>query len=248
MIQANRRYLHSVPSWIEDVDGVGGAGGDARYGCPRRLLPVLDRPINDEPTYTDLLVFGAHACHSPVQYLELGVSVGKNFYVLANALRGARVWGVDRERINPVLERRLQPLGRDGAVAHYRHESNRISYVQGDILAAETWKALAGARFNVVFSDACHQPAALRHEFCMLRAFDLIDPRGYLLVWDDLDAADTGPLTRAFRAIAAEMQAQYGAPDDGVFLLRMNGWLGQHEHRHTVGVINNIGLRRAGLP
>ncbi|HEX6965982.1 MAG TPA: class I SAM-dependent methyltransferase [Gemmatimonadaceae bacterium] len=239
IIEANRSYLNSIPQWINDADYRASRSG---YGCPERLLPLLNLPIDNALTYTDLLVDAAARMAGSVDYLEIGVSVGKNFFVMANALHDARLYGVDWERINPTLERRFELVGARAPVAHYRFRTNDITYVQGDVFDDEAWCALAGRRFNVIFSDACHQQHALLREFEMLRQLDLIDRTKLFMLWDDLDRDPDGPVSRAFWHIAGMLRSELDIPDDGAFMLQANGWLGQHEHTHTVGVINSIGL------
>lgn len=239
VIRTNRRYLHSVARWIAPADY---RASRDRYGCPPRLLALLDRPIDEQPTYTDLLVHAAQRLPVPVRYLELGVSVGKNLYVLARALRDAILIGFDWERINPVLERQFVRTGTEGRLRWYRCAGNRVGYLQGDIASAADWAALAGWRFNLILSDACHQPTMLRNELAMLARYDLLDPAGFVIVWDDLDRRASGPVTRAYREIAGALRSRYGLGAGAAFRVALNGWLGQHEHRHTVGVVNSIGL------
>lgn len=239
IIRKNRQYLNAVSEWIAPEDYRASRAG---YGCAARVLPLLARPLDEQPTYTDLLVHCAHRLPAPVRYLELGVSVGRNLYVLAHALREAELIGFDWERINPALARRFTPEPRAGRLQWYRCGSNRVGYLQGDIAAAGDWQALAGRRFNLVLSDACHQPDMLRAEFGMLLAHDLLDPAGFVIVWDDLDRRDSGPMTRTFTELAAALRARYRLAPECAFRLELNGWLGQHEHRHTVGVVNSIGL------
>jgi hypothetical protein len=241
IIERNRRYLHSVENWIAPEDY--GSSRD-HYGCPPHVLPLLNLPINEQPTYTDLLVYAAQQLSAPVRYLELGVSVGKNFYVLANSLADAVLVGFDWERINPLLEQRLEYAHTTHGTRWYRVGSNRVGYVQGDIASRHDWAALAGTRFNLILSDACHQPTMLLQELTMLQYYDLLDPAGFVMVWDDLDRLDNGAVTRAFLEIAEELQQRHDLPSAASFRLELNGWLGQHEHKHTVGVINNIGLSR----
>jgi hypothetical protein len=230
-----------VDQWITEEDYRNSRSG---YGCPPQLVDVLDLPINDEPTYTDLLVDAAIRIGGSVDYLEIGVSVGKNFFVLANALRDSRLYGFDWEAINPTIERRFRRVGGRPPVSTYRYRTNTISYVQGDIFEDEGWRALAGRRFNIVFSDACHRAHALLRELDKMRELDLIDPDRFFMLWDDLDADPNGPVSRAFWRIAEELEERFGSGDANAFMLRVNGWLGQHEHRHTVGIINSIGLTR----
>lgn len=241
IIERNRFHLHSVKNWIAPEDY---ACSRDHYGCPPCILPLLDLPIDEQPTYTDLLVYAAQRLSAPARYLELGVSVGKNFYVLANTLVDAVLVGFDWERINPLLERRLDYTHAAQRMRWYRYGTNQIGYLQGDIASVDDWSALAGARFNLILSDACHQPEMLRQEFVMLQRYGLLDPAGFVMVWDDLDRREDGAITRAFLDIAHVLQLGHGAPSDACFRLELNGWLGQHEHKHTIGVINNIGLTR----
>jgi len=91
-------------------------------------------------------------------------------------------------------------------------------------------------------SDACRRPHALLHEFEKLRRFDLIDRTMLFMLWADLDRDPAGPVSRAFWHIAGALREELGIPADGTFTMQANGWLGQHEHVHTIGVINSIGL------
>lgn len=244
IIERNRAHLHSVKNWIAPEDY---ACSRSHYGCPPRILPLLDLPIDDQPTYTDLLVYAAQRLPAPTRYLELGVSVGKNFYVLASTFADAVLIGFDWERINPLLDRRLEYTHTHQPMRWYRHATNRIGYLQGDIACADDWSALAGTRFNLILSDACHRPDMLRQEFAMLQRYGLIDSAAFVMVWDDLDRRDDGAVTRAFLDIAHLLQREYRLPPEASFRLELNGLLGQHEHKHTVGVINNICLVRSAF-
>lgn len=244
IIRRNRKSLHSVREWItpEDYDN-----SRSHYGCPRRVLPLLNLPIDDQPTYSDMLVYAARRLPGPGRYLELGVSVGKNFYVLANALNRATLVGFDWERMSPALARRFEFTHADGRLQWYRYRRNRIGYLQGDIESAQDWASLAGLRFNLVLSDACHRPEMLRREFSMLERFELLDPAGFVIVWDDLDRLAAGPVTRAYQDIVDALRRRYHLAAAAAFRLELNGWLGQHEHRHTVGVISSVGLTRSAF-
>jgi hypothetical protein len=245
IIRQNRRHLHAVEDWITD-DVYRGSRG--RYGCAPHVLPLLNLPLDEQPTYTDLLAYAAQRLPASVRYLELGVSVGKNLYVLANVLQRALLVGFDWERINPLLERRFQAAGAIGRVRYYRYGANEIAYLEGDIARAAHWDALADLRFNLVFSDACHRPDMLRHEWRMFERYGLLDRAGFVTVWDDLDRDANGPVTRAFEEIAHALRRRHRLAPDAGFRLELNGWLGQHEHRHTIGVVNSIGLVRSDFP
>lgn len=244
VIRQTRQFLNGVHPWITQADY---ARSINHYGCPPDRLPLLEQPIDDTPTYTDLLVYAAGRLGAPIYYLELGVSVGKNFYTLANLLPDAELYGFDCEPINPTLARRLLPLADDGPLQRFRLHGNRINYLRGDIATPADWQPLARKRFNLIFSDAAHHADAILAEADLLERLHLIDRRGFVVVWDDLDRSPTGPLTQAFTRIADRWREMYQLQAGAAFQVPLNGWLGQHEHVHTIGVINNIGLTQAGL-
>ena len=241
IITANRRHLDTISRWIDDEAY---ANSRCYYGCPPRLRHVVDLPINDDVTYTDLLVQAARHLGAPLHYLEVGVSLGKNFYVLARALEGAHLFGLDWERINPVLEARLEPLAVEERARRYALGPNRITYLQGDLFRLEDWRTLEGVRFQLAFFDAIDRAEALLFEVDRMLELGLIDPHRFFLLWDDLDADADGATTRAFHHAAERIQRELGAPSDGLFRLTVNGSLGQHEPPHFLGVVNNVGLTR----
>ncbi len=244
IVEANRRALQSVPQWIRPEDY---ASSRAHYGCPPELVPLLDAPINQDLICTDLLVMAAQQLGEPLNYLEIGVSVGKNFYAMSQALRNSLLVGLDWERFNPTLASRFQLVHSQRPVSSYTSGRNLIRYVEGDLYREASWNALAGTRFQLIFSDASHHPAGLQKEFEMLSRHALLDPERLFILWDDLDRDPQGPMSQTFFHICDALRELSGSQHARHFLLEVNGWLGQHEHRHTVGVFNTLGLTPEAL-
>lgn len=198
---------------------------------------MLDLPLNDDPTYTDLIAEAAGWLPAPIRYLEIGVSVGKNFWVLANVLEHAELVGFDWETISPALATRFKKCAEQPPVSEYEFGTNHITYVQGNVLSTADWQLLGRDPFNLVFSDAIHQTTALLHEFAMLESLSLLDDRGFCMFWDDLDIDPAGPVSAAYNEITKRLQRRYGTPHLAIDQQRVNGWLGQHEHSHLIGII-----------
>ena len=246
-LERNRAVLREIPSWISDEVYERSV---FNYGLPDRVRPLIDREVGDEPTYTDLLVHAARHLQPRVAYLEVGVSVGKNFYQLLRALTSSRLVGFDFEDINPVLRQRLgqkverlgswpTPTGslREAPSSMDRYSmvpgDNLVDYICADIWDESAWARLAGSRFNVVFSDGAHSPDALRHEARMLERHDLLDSGGFIMVWDDLG----GAMTDAFIEIWERLRGRFDLPDESLRLGLVRGWLGVHEPPHLVGIV-----------
>ncbi len=250
VIDANRASLGSVSRWIHPATYESSLFG---YGVPERERGKLDHPINGEPTYADVMVLLAGRLRAPVHYLEIGVSAGKTFYQMAHAVKHGKLAGFDIEEINPVLAALLErgeaactatgwPTMGDSikkspsSMTQWRFGTNELCYLNGDIWDAASWKRLHGQQFNVILSDALHDPEALLFEFRMLRELELIDTREFVLVWDDLG----GSMTEAFLRIWKELKQQLALPPSSVALNRYNGWLGEHERRHLCGFITHF--------
>ncbi|HXB06182.1 MAG TPA: class I SAM-dependent methyltransferase [Puia sp.] len=242
-IRLNRETLKSVDDWI-DEDAF--ARSYFQYGVPGFLKPVINKPVGDAPTYTDVMVLLAERHFQRLNYLEIGVSVGKNFFQLLNALNNAQFSAFDIEEINPVLAKKLVSAGRTewdtpsgsikknrSSLSEFTYRNKRVNYLSGDVWDANSWARLEGSRFNLVFSDALHTPKAILFEFEMLVKYRLLDDR-FIIVWDDL----VGKMKNSFFKIIRKYNKVYQIKD--IYLLEINGWVGENEGPHSVGIISNF--------
>lgn len=206
---ANRETLDGIASWVDE-----GSLADSlwRYGVPEQWNTKRQglgrtglNEIEQEPTYSDLITFMMHSLGDDVRYLEIGVSVGKNFLQVVERFPEARIVGLDVEQPNPVLVRQFEDIkvvhtgprtsvetlsGAPGKVTltHYdlKRDGATVTYVQGDQFAPHTWASLKGERFNFIFSDGVHSARAVKDELEHLLRNDLIDRGRFLMYWDDL--------------------------------------------------------------
>lgn len=237
---ANRRSLQQVGNWIDDKAM---AASFFNYGVPGFIKEDINRPIGDPFTYTDLMAFIAKKYFKKINYLEIGVSVGKNFFQMMNALPDAALTGFDIEEINPVLEQHLRLQQRNewptpaGSVkknpSSLKTYDRQIAYLSADVWDEASWARLKGNKYNIVFSDALHTPQAILYEFKMLEKYGLLDDR-FVIVWDDL----VGKMKNSFFRIIRRYNERYGIKD--IYLLEVNGWIGVNEGPHSVGIISNF--------
>jgi hypothetical protein len=243
----NRNSLKEIQDWINDDDF---KKSFFNYGVPDFVKPLLNREIGDKNTYTDLLLYFSKHLNSP-KYLELGVSVGKNFYQIAEGLENSFLMGFDIEDISSPLKNKFNFVeieswkgpqtslrNREFELTSYNYKSNKIKYLAGDIWDEASWMKLSGNKFNIIFSDALHTPEALLWEYQMLDKYQLLDEK-FIIIWDDLNNG----LEKSFQQIAKNLINDKKVNSKGVFLLKVNGWLGENEIPHDIGLITNIILR-----
>jgi hypothetical protein len=245
VVLTNRESLKDVSDWI-DTEAMNLSFFN--YGVPAFIRSEINKPIGNELTYTDLMLYLSRKHFSELKYLEIGVSVGKNFYQILNGLKKGSFFGFDIEEINPALESKLQYLGQttwktprksikktDSSIKSYNYFEGKVGYLCGDVWDENSWARLKGNRFNLVFSDALHTPAAILFEFEMLVKYDLLDDK-FIIVWDDL----VGQMENSFYRIIRKYDNRYKIADK--YLLNINGWVGVNEAPHTVGLISNFVL------
>ena len=242
-VPANRKVLAGVDNWIDEKAF---ARSFFNYGVPDFIRDLINKPIGDNPTYTDLMTLVADRYLGSVNYLEIGVSVGKNFFQLLNALPQARFTAFDIEEINPVLASRLTAESKTewdtpaksvkknrSSLSEFSFQGKGVSYLSGDVWDANSWSRLEGNPFNLVFSDALHTPQAILFEFEMMVRYRLLGER-FVIVWDDL----VGKMQQSFFKIVRKYNEVYGLKE--VYLVNINGWIGENEPPHTVGIISNF--------
>ncbi len=239
----NRQTLRRIDNWIDEA-----AFNKSffNYGVPDFIKNDINKPVGDELTYTDIMTFLAKKHFAEINYLEIGVSVGKNFFQIINAFEKANMVGFDIEEINPILERELQLLSKKewntksgslktnkSSIKEFSYKSNKVAYVSGDVWDEGSWRQLKENKFNLIFSDALHSPEALLFEFEMIFKYDLLADK-FIIFWDDLE----GRMQNSFFKIIKKYDKEYLIKD--VYLLKVNGWIGENERRHTVGIVSNF--------
>jgi hypothetical protein len=245
IVKENREALAKIPNWIDD-----GAFNAScfKYGVPDFIKDDINKPINSDTTYTDLMVYLSRKHLKALNYLEIGVSVGKNFFQLLEARKDGRFTGFDIEEINPILESKLNFETKEewdtpkksikkvsSSWKTYSFGQATVNYLSADVWDEKSWAKLAGQKFNLVFSDALHTPEAILFEFEMLVKYDLLDKQ-FIIFWDDL----VGKMQNSFYRIIRKYDKAYKIED--IYLMNINGWIGQHEGPHTVGAISNFKL------
>jgi hypothetical protein len=245
----NRTSLATVNSWITDSDY---ERSIYRYGIRPKNRLRIDAPIGEETTLSDLIACLAMDLTKDIRYLEIGVSVGKNFFQMLNQWNDALLVGFDIEDINPVLERYLEkgasvswetkegsPRKSPSSLTEYTFKMNRnqVRYLTGDLFDDASWARLAGSTFNLVFSDACHEPKAILREWDLIKSLRLLDQDEFVFVWDDL----RGEMQGAFKQISAEMRRTFNIPASDVWLGLCRGWYGSNQNYHEVGVLRKLG-------
>lgn len=242
--RANRDLLRRTGEWV-DREAI--ASARLHYGVDHLASPEVLSGASDgrETTLTDLVCLMARRTPR-LSYLEIGVSVGRNLWQVLHAAEGAQIVGMDMDRLYPPLAARLVPDEEAGtgdgrvAIQRFRYPARRhgIMQVVGNVLDEACWAALNGLRFNLIFSDALHAPEAILFEWNQLVSRRLLDPAGFIMMWDDLDPL---PMRSAFDRICADAIERLGADPGQCWFRHMPGWLGARELPHAIGIIQARG-------
>jgi len=234
----NREALSSVDCFITDQDY---KNSPDNYGLPSQVRHLIDLPINEDLTYVDILMFlKQHLKTQKPKYVEIGVSVLKTFYQVANFLEDCELYAFDINEINPTIADRFAHTEQRSQVNKYNYNNNKITHFRGDVFEKEDFflfKKEVGASANIVFSDAHHTGEGLKAEYDSYIEEGLSDD--FILYYDDLH---NPPMQQGFLEICQKHKQKN--PSITSALLQANGWLGQHESAHLNGIITSVDMRR----
>ena len=259
IINFNRKTLNSVSNWIERPDWEI-PNSLFNYGLPDYIYHLINKPISNEITEADLICkyILDLSKNANIHYLEIGVSVGKTFYQIINFAKSHLVENtftlscLDIEKINPSFEKLLQgnktvekiPANTDN-ISLRKSEYNYITnwdnivyYFESDEFDKNIWKYM-NRKYNLIFSDALHEPNALITEYKNLKDNLLLDEKEFIYCFDDLeDNEKYGPMWKAVHYIFSDIKTKY--KNSTLEHHVVNGWIGDHEHKHHFGVIHGI--------
>ena len=225
IINKNRGFLKSIDSFLPIE-----VYQNNDYGIQQRIYQKLDDEIVDLPTYSDLISFLIAKIYiNEVNYLEIGVSVLKNFLQINNIVSNSNLIAYDINEVNPQFKD-LDSFSKNG---------NHLKYFQGSVLDVEdanNFKNLYSQKFDFVFSDALHTPEAIRSEYELIIKDKLSE--NFIIYYDDLDFEG---IEDEFRSIKLEISKEINT-EVNFYTFFIYGWIGQHEKLHKNGIITNLDL------
>jgi hypothetical protein len=243
IIAYNRRTLTKIDNWIEDSVY---NNSIYSYGLPVNVKHLINRDIDNKVTYSDVIIYLTAILNKRINYLELGVSVGKNLFQIVNYVESSNVTGFDIEEINPKLEEYLVKKKRFEWVTikesqkkdksslteyFFKPKQNVVNYVSADIYDENAWRLLSGNKYNIVFSDALHSPSAVLYEYDMINKYQLLDSEEFIMIWDDLN----GEMEKSFNVIWNDLRLKHNLKAANKIRILLNGWLNLKVHE--VGII-----------
>ena len=238
VVKKNRESLSGVDYFITNEDYNSSADS---YGLPYQVKNLIDLPINEDFTYVDILMFLQQRLQvEKIKYVEIGVSVLKTFYQVANFLEDSELYGFDINKINPTIAEKFTFIGKGGKVNKYTHNNNKITHFEGDVFKPEDFEAFkkeVGGSVNVIFSDAHHTGGGLKAEYDSYINEALADD--FILYYDDLHNPS---MQQIFVEICKQKKEE--KPSLSTAFLQVNGWLGEHEPQHINGIITSLDLRK----
>lgn len=222
----NREKWSEVDTWVTDkaIDE-----SKFRYGIP------FDISNLSQPTSfctTDIITYINNKYYRSVNYLEIGVSIGKTFYPQIKNENINVATGIDIERFNPCLKKYVDV--RHFKEGMYTDDKGSVFFKQGDVTDNDTWRALSGINYDVIFSDALHDPDAIKKEYKYILNNNILS-NDFVYIWDDI----TNPsMLRSVFSIIEDMKNSVGLSLDSIYHGRVCGTYGVTGEPHSIIIVD----------
>jgi len=267
IIKFNRKTLINVSKWIEESD-YNSPPSLFNYGLPKHVFHLIDKDVSNELTECDIICYFITLFNNldvSLNYLEIGVSVGKTFYQISEFstknVENYSLSCLDIEAINPSLYNLLLSnfifFSKTECIPNVEKEyifemaqkstnvitklvndkNNEVTYFESNSFDKNIWKEMK--QYNLIFSDGYHNPVSLLNECTNLISNNLIDLSNFVYCFDDLEHDKGGNMWQAVIQIYERLKLIANKP---LFLKHhvVNGWLGNNESKHNFGVISSF--------
>lgn len=235
IVLKNRKLLKSIKTF---KSGTLISESEDNYGLTSRGYELVDEDINLRLTYIDLIPYLCRYISNEIIYVEIGVSVLKNFYCVANNLTSSKMFAFDINRINPIIEEKFNNKKQiSDQSTSYIFNSNSITYVEGDVYNSEDLQELLSLskKPNFIFSDADHTPEGLINEYNNFYSKCLDE--NFIIYFDDLNSEIISTFIDIYNDIAKKRH------NVKAHTFAINGWLGDNENLHKNGIISNLDIQ-----
>lgn len=231
----NRKALKSIKSFRS---GTLISKSTDNYGLTKKGYDLVDKNINLRLTYMDIIPYLCNYIGNEIIYVEIGVSVLKNFYCIANNLTSSKLFAFDINTINPIIEEKFnykKQLSNNSK--SYEFNSNQITYIQGDVYNSGDLQELVdlSQQANFIFSDADHTPEGLMSEYVNYYSKCLAE--NFIIYFDDINSE----MFETFIIIYKDIEKKLS--NINAYTFAINGWFGENENLHKNGIITNLDIQ-----
>ena len=228
IININRQFLSEIDNFLPEE-----VYKNNDYGIQRRIYEELDKEIDKYPTYSDLIIYIMKLIHGSqnINYLEIGVSVLKNYLQINNAIIDSHIQAYDINSINPNFSD-LKSTSRN---------NNKLSYFEGSVLSAEDsqkFKLKINKDFDFIFSDALHTPEGIKSEYNLIIKENLGED--FIIYYDDLDFPG---IEDEVYSICEDLESNNNKKIY-FYSFSIYGWIGNHEKTHKNGILTTHDLKK----
>ena len=237
IVVKNRIKLFKLGKFI-DIDEINKS--DDMYGVWKNVNN-LNKFLGFRLTNIDLIQFLSTLLSQKVVYTEIGVSVLKNFYLMANFLNKSKLYAFDINDIYKPMEKKLKFINKSGIKTKYLLDSNEIIYFKGNVFSSDDLISFSDEfkkKTNLIYSDADHTEKGLMFEYEYF--YKLVLDEEFILYFDDINSK-TMP---GFLKILEKIRTERPSSNISGYTFWINGWMGKNENQHRNGIISTINISR----
>ena len=235
VIKTNRIFLSTSENFLTEQNYE-----KNDYGIPLHIYKKINKKINNRLTYSDLVpVLLRFLKKENIKYLEIGVSVLKNYMQINNQIKNATLVAYDINKPVDVYKKLFNKVNNLNPKLKYSDTAdNNLYYFQGDVLDKEdtsSFITLLNLKYDFVMSDAMHTKKGIISEFDNIIKNQLEEI--FILYYDDLDFP-------GLQEAAYENYVKLLSQDENLnfYTFWISGWVGQHEKMHKNGIISNLDI------
>jgi len=199
----------------------------------------LNRFLGFRLTNIDLIQFLSTLLSQKIVYTEIGVSVLKNFYLMANFLYKSKLYAFDINDIYKPMEEKFKIIDKSEIKTNYLLDNNEILYFKGDVFSPDDLTAFSNEfekKTNLIYSDADHTEKGLMFEYEYF--YKLVLDEEFILYFDDINSK-TMP---GFLKILDKIKSERPSSNINGYTFWINGWMGKNENQHQNGIISNLNI------
>lgn len=235
IVVTNRLKLFKLGKFV-DINEVNKS--DDMYGVWKNVNN-LNKFLGFRITNIDLIQFLSTLLSKKVVYTEIGVSVLKNFYLMANFLSKSKLYAFDINDIYKPMEKKLKFINKSGIKTKYALDSNEIIYFKGNVFSSDDLISFSDEfkkKTNLIYSDADHTEKGLMFEYEYF--YKLVLDEEFILYFDDINSK-TMP---GFLKILEKLKTERPSSVINGYTFWINGWMGKNENQHRNGIISTINI------